>query len=237
MGRLKKLRIEATKKANEALADRQKREVRAKKEVDNTETARNATKDDVFSIIGIERAKSTPGILQMISEAEVSGEEVKCSEVEKCKHHPFALSDGTNSGLMEDDFVYLDGDLYFIAGIKDTQLSDQESMKDAVELFGKEKGNRKYISYRDFKKYATTRGKQGSDARWWISISDESDWDNEGDSQYTNLYLSRGGVRHLNWYLDEKSPMNEEINRMNDILHYDVTKTREENTNETLRGK
>ena len=30
MGRLKKLRIEATKKANEALADRQKREIAAK---------------------------------------------------------------------------------------------------------------------------------------------------------------------------------------------------------------
>ena len=69
MGRLKKLRIEATKKANEALADRQKREIRAKKEVDYTKTAQNSTKDDVFNIVGIDRAKSTGGVMQMLSES------------------------------------------------------------------------------------------------------------------------------------------------------------------------
>ena len=87
MGRLAKLKQKAIKSANEELLEREKRELRARKERGNAETAQNATKDDLFNIVGVDRAKSKPRFMQYLNESTKIIKENK--DDEKVEENPY----------------------------------------------------------------------------------------------------------------------------------------------------
>ena len=232
MGRLKKLRIEATKKANEALADRQKREIRAKKEGDEAKRAQNPTKDDVFNIVGINRAKSTGGMMQMLSESSKIKEN-KEAEVQK---NPYIHIEVADEDLAGKDNKDIHRDM--------TQLFNfKKWMSNPIDYRGRDEGKGVVSRDEEDKANLIVSGFPDGDKNIWVAhyaIGKNSSGLNDMIKQIQQDFKEYGNENEIEnftpafsrfwgkkWW--EKEKMDETLNRMNRILNYDVTKTIEEN--------
>jgi hypothetical protein len=234
MGRLAKLKQKAIKSANEDILEREKRELRARKERDNAKTAQNATKDDLFNIVGINRAKSKPGITQYLNESTEIIKEKK--DAEWSKKNPYIHIEVAADDLSEKSNKDIHRDM--------TQLFNfKKWMRDPLEYKGKDEG--KGVVSRDAEGTANliVSGFPDGNKNIWVahySIGKNSGGINDMMEQLQQDFKEYGNENEIEdfspslskfwgkkWW--EKEEMNEALRQMKYLVDYDTSKTREEN--------